>query len=134
METYKERYEKAKKAKALKSLTPDYHDWKSDGNEIVGAYVSHAPVEGTLGGKSYNQYIFDTDNGLVKFSLGSAADNEIAAILAPGVIYHIEYAGKEEIGGGRQVNKFAILELGAADFTPIPDKKTQKDDKAVDQE
>jgi len=128
METYKERYEKAKKAKALKSLTPDYHDWKVDSSELTGAYVSQAPVEGTLGGKTYNQYIFETDKGLVKFSLGSAADNEIAAIFAPGVIYHIEYAGKEEIGGGRQVNKFTIVELGVADFTPIPEQKPKAND------
>jgi len=134
METYQQMYDKAKKAKSLKTLTPTYHDWKSDSSTLVGAYVSHAPVEGSMGGKSYNQYIFDTDIGLVKFSLGSAADNEIAAILNPGVIYHIEYAGKEEIKGGRQVNKFNIVELGTAEFIPIPDAKTKSDDSKVNQE
>jgi len=134
METYKMMYDKAKKAKALKTLTPTYHDWKSDSSQLVGAYVSHAPVEGSMGGKTYNQYIFDTDNGLVKFSLGSAADNEIAAILSPGVIYHIEYAGKEEIKGGRQVNKFNIVELGTAEFALIPDVKAKSDAPKVNEE
>lgn len=132
METYKQMHEEAKKAKALKSLTPSYHDWKKDGDFIVGAFVSFAEVEGTLGNKSYNQYIFDTDKGLTKFSLGSAADNEVAAIFTPGMVYAIEYGGKEEIRGGKQINKFNISELEAYDLLPKSTPKPKKDGPAVD--
>lgn len=134
METYKQMHEEAKKAKALKSLTPGYHDWKKDGKTVIGAFVSFAQVEGTLGSKSYNQYIFDTDKGLVKFSLGGAADNEVAAILSPGTVYAIEYLGKEEIKGGRHVNKFDIVEIGAFDIPPPRTIKPKPDGTAVHQE
>lgn len=134
MKTYKQMYDEAAKAKAVKSLKPRYHDWKSDGNVLIGAFISLSAVDGALGGKSYNQYIFDTDEGHVKFSLGGAADNEVAAIFSPGVVYHIEYQGKEEIAGGRQVNNFIISEVGTADFVAPPEPKARKSGKAVDQE
>lgn len=129
METYKQIYEKAKKGKVLKNLTPQFHDWKSDSNLLIGAYVSQAEVTGSLGDKPYNQYIFETDSGLVKFSLGGAADNEVAAQFAEGMIYSIEYLGKEEIRGGRQVNKFNINAIEAFDIPAEKPKTTSSDGK-----
>ena len=134
METYKQMHERAKKAKSLKSLTPQFHDWKSDGKLLIGAFVSLAEVSGTLGDKPYNQYIFDCDEGLVKFSLGGAADNEVAAIFSEGVVYAIEYLGKEEIRGGRQVNKFDINEIAPSDEGPVKPIKTPTSGEGINKE
>ncbi len=72
-------------------------------------------------------YIFSTDEGLVKFSLGSAADNEVAAIFGEGGVYAIKYQGKEEIGGGRSVNKFEISEIVPFDAPVRKAKSTPED-------
>lgn len=113
--TYRELYENSRKAKTTKSVTPEYVKWKKEGDQIIGAYVSHAPVQSRLGEKEYNQYIFETDKGLVKFALGRSADNEVTPILARGVVYAITFKGKEDIAGGRSVNRFEIEEVGIAD-------------------
>jgi len=125
MDSYKDQLAKAKKGNTTRSLVPKYHDFKSDGELIVGAFVSLAAVDGQAGEKSYNQYIFDTDEGLVKFHLGSAADNEVAAQFVEGMVYAIEYEGKEEISRNRSVNKFDIFEVMPSDIPklkPTPPK------------
>jgi len=106
MRTYKEYYEKAKKDKAIKPITATYRRFERVGDEIIGQYVSRAPVTSSLGGGEYHQYLFKTDKGLVKFALGSSNDNEIGAVMVPGQVYRIAYAGKEDLSSGRRVNKF----------------------------
>lgn len=119
MQTYKEMYLKAVKEKSLKQLTPVYHEWKEPDDQIVGAFISKGTVESSAGGGQYYQYVFETDDGNVKFHMGRASDNDIGAVLVPGVIYAITYLGKEEISGGRRVNKFDVSELGpVADYSP----------------
>ena len=113
--SYKELYENSRKANKLKSVTPDYVKWQKKGDQIIGAFVSYSPVQSRLGDKEYNQYIFETDKGLVKFALGRSADNEVTPILARGVVYAITFQGKENIAGGRSVNRFEIEEVGIAD-------------------
>jgi len=113
--TYKELYESSRKAKTAKSLSPNYVKWEKEGQQIIGAYISHSPVQSRLGEKEYNQYIFETDTGLTKFALGRSADAEITPQLGRGVVYAITFQGKESIAGGRSVNRFDIEEVGIAD-------------------
>ncbi len=125
MQTYKEMYDKAKKEKSLKQLTPEYKEWKEPDDMVIGAFISKGTVESSAGGGQYFQYVFETDEGNVKFHMGRASDNDIGAVLVPGVIYAITYQGKEEISGGRRVNKFMVEELGpVADYSsPAADSK-----------
>ena len=121
MQTYKQMYEKAQKDKSLKQLTPVYQEWKKPNDQIVGAFISKGEVESSAGGGRYYQYVFQTDDGNVKFHMGHAADNDIGAVLTPGVIYAITFLGKEEISGGRRVNKFNVEELGTeGSYVPDP--------------
>ena len=121
MQTYKEMYEKAQKEHSLKQLTPVYQEWKKPNDRIIGSFISMGEVESSGGGGRYFQYVFATDDGNVKFHMGRAADNDVGASLTPGVIYAITYLGKEEISGGRRVNKFNVEELGAmGSFAPEP--------------
>lgn len=112
MKTYQEMAAEAKKAKTGRSLTPEYLEWKTKGQEMVGVFISKAEIISSTGTGTYNQYLFQTDEGNVKFHLGHAADTEVAEVFKPGVIYSITFQGKEDIGGGKRVNKFDIVEVG----------------------
>ncbi len=124
MKSYQELYASAKKANALKQLTPTYKKWKDSGETIVGAYINQNSVSSRLGGTEYKQYIFETDEGLVKFALGRAADSEFSEMFARGVVYAITYEGKDRISGGRQVNRFSVEEVGVSDAVDDTDQET----------
>lgn len=132
MKSYQELYKAAQKDKTLKHLTPGYVKWEKVGQQIIGAYISHNAVQSRLGGAEYNQYIFETDGGLVKFALGKSADSEFTPQLARGVVYAITYQGKERISGGRQVNRFDVAEIGISDLVDETEEEDIKDDKPVD--
>jgi len=134
MKSYKELYEAAKKAKSLKQLTPVYHKWEKTGECIIGAYISHNPVQSRLGDTGYNQYIFETDNGLVKFALGRSADSEFAPMFGKGVVYAITFKGKEKISGGRTVNRFKVEEIGISDMVDELSTESNSDDAKIDTE
>jgi len=112
MGNYVKQLEVAKKAGQLKDLTPEYRKFEKKGDLIVGAFISKALVSSGLGEAGYNQYVFDTDDGVVKFHMGKAADNEVSEVFTPGMVYAITYQGKESISGGRTVNKFDVVEVG----------------------
>lgn len=114
-------YQDASKKGAVINLTPKYLRWEHEGDQIIGAYVGHSAVTSRLGGEPYNQYLFETDEGRVKFSMGRSADNELADTFARGNIYAITYQGKEKIQGGRSVNRFQVEELGVVDDNPDED-------------
>ncbi len=125
MQTYKQMYEQAQKDKSLKLLTPKYQEWKKPDDQIIGAFISKGEVSSSAGGGQYFQYVFETDKGNVKFHMGRAADNDVGAVLTPGIIYAITFLGKEDISGGRRVNKFNVEELGpTADYQPAPSQES----------
>jgi len=128
MESFKQMADQAAKDRTLKALTPTYHAWDKPGQEIVGAFISKSAVQSNLGGADYNQYLFETDQGPVKFSLGKASDNEFADQFAVGIVYLIRFKGKEKIKGGRQVNNFEVYEVGlATEVTPGIESVTSND-------
>lgn len=90
------------------NLTPTYVEWKTAGQVIVGEYRNKAEVDSTKNKGTYFQYMFQTDNGLIKFHLGKATDGEAGCTFEPGNIYHIEYQGQLKLQGGNTVNKFHI--------------------------
>lgn len=123
--TYKKMYQDAVTTKVVTQLTPTFLRWDKEGKQIIGSFVSLNPVRGKLGIDPYNQYIFHTDEGMVKFSMGRAADGEVGASLVKGGIYAITYLGKERIEGGRSVNRFNVEEIGASD--DLPEESDDKD-------
>lgn len=118
MRTYQKMYQDAVKTKVVKQLTPTFLKWEKEGQRVIGAFVSSNPVKGKLGLDPYNQYIFETDEGMVKFSMGRNADGEVGGSLARGGVYAITYLGKDRIEGGRSVNRFTVEEIGASDDLP----------------
>ena len=115
---YTEEYEKAKKQKETKDLTPEYLTWDKKGDTIVGRYKGRSLVSGKLGSE-YHQYIFDTDAGLVKFHLGAASDADVGAALEKGFCYAVTYLGQIKLEGGRRVNKFSVEAFSVGAGEPV---------------
>ena len=123
-------YEQAQKSNAVKELTSSYVKWEKPGQTVLGVMIGKSEVDSSLGGGKYNQYLFETDDGMVKFALGRAGDGEIGLRMQEGFIYRIEYLGKEEISGGRRVNQFRCEEIGwHDDATAEPEKEKESGEK-----
>lgn len=104
--TYKELLTEAEKTKTIQPITADYIKWEKEGQSILGRFIASAPVNSSMSEGTYNQYLFETDDGLVKFALGQSHDNEIGKVMKRGSVYHIVYEGKEDLPGGRKFKKF----------------------------
>jgi hypothetical protein len=126
MTNYKQLYETAKKKGTLKQRTPEFIKFEEPGQTVIGEFVSANTVKSSLNDGNYNQYIFQTDDGLVKFSLGAASDAELEAVLIQGCIYGIEFLGNEKISGGRSVNKFNVVEINEFETEKANGKKNDK--------
>jgi hypothetical protein len=118
MTEYSKEYEEAVKAGETKTISPEYLEFKKAGDIIVGLLKGKSVVESSRGQGSYNQYMVDTDKGMVKFALGQATDREIEPVLRPGRTYAFIFEGKEKLTGGRSVNKFKVVAFGVTEGPP----------------
>lgn len=109
---YRKQYNQAVADKTARSLTAKFVEWKDVDQQIVGKLLAKNIVKGSVGGVPYNQYLFDTDEGLVKCALGSATDAEAGQLMQIGGIYSITFGGQEKLKGGHKINRFEVLELG----------------------
>ena len=125
---YKEQMAKAKKDKTAENLTPDFMKWEKKGQGIIGEMMSKNAVASSLSEGEYQQYLFKTDDGLIKFSLGKAADEELKATMVPGGVYEITFEGQEDIGKGKKVNKFQVFSLGGPSFGRDSDEPPPHED------
>ncbi len=111
---YREQFDQVTKDKSGRNLSPKYKEFKKADDQVIGRMLAKNSVSGTVGGGSYNQYLFDTDEGLTKFALGSATDNEAGALMKVGGVYSVTFKGQEKLKGGRSINRFDIIEIEAA--------------------
>lgn len=123
MKTYKELMEESKKKGTIKGVTPVYKDSFTKNEVIVGKLIRKTPVNSAFGEGTYNQYVLETDEGLIKFMLGQSADREFGDTLEEGQIYALTFLGKEKISGGRTVNKYDCSQLFAGDTESQPNEK-----------
>lgn len=121
---YKDMVKQAEKVGGAKLLSPIFKEWKKEGESVVGKLLAVAAVQSTLSTGNYNQYLFETDDGHVKFHMGAATDKEAGALMRVGGIYSITYRGEIRITKGRTVNKFEIVEIDVSAL----DEKEQGDD------
>ena len=106
---YDDMYKEAEENKKLKQLTAEYFEFKEKGMGFIGCLKGIQAVTSKLGGSEYNQYLFETDNGLVKCALGRATDGEAGALMKVGTVYSVTFLGSEPLAGGRKVNRFDIF-------------------------
>ena len=116
---YAELAKQKMKDKQVRELTANYIEWKENGQVIIGRYESRNAVKSQSKDGFYYQYLFDTDEGNVKFALGSATDNAAASLMTIGGIYQVTFEGKVRLSAGRRMNKFTILELEAGDESAV---------------
>lgn len=117
--SYKEAYDKAKKEESLQQITATYKEWNKKGEAVIGEYIHVNQVPGRQANTHYNQYLFQTDDGLIKFSMGGVTDNEAGVMMRMGEVYRVEFQGQEEIRGGQRVNRFLIERLTAPDVERV---------------
>lgn len=115
---FKQMREEAERVGATKVLTPEYVEFKKEGDEIVGRYRGRVAVKSKLSEGEYFQYLFDTDDGPVKFAMGRVTDGEAGALMEVGKVYGITYDGNVKLEGGRSVNRFGIVEV--SEHLPSP--------------
>lgn len=108
---YKEAYEKSKKSGALKDLKPEFKKWEKEGEFIIGRFKHRIHITSTMSPEGYEHYVFDTDEGVVKFPLSGYNDKEIGSQLVPGHVYYIEYKGKEKLAAGNEMKVFDAQEV-----------------------
>lgn len=106
--TYKSLFDEAKKAKKLVKLAAEYIQFEDKGQQIIGKLLNINHVKSSAGEGYYNQYLFDTDKGKVKFALGTATDTDSGALMKIGGVYSVTYKGQETLSGGRKMNQFDI--------------------------
>ena len=109
--TYKEQLEEAQKVGGTELLSPEYFAFEKKGDSIIGMLKGFSEVQGSIGEGMYNQYLFDTDGGLIKCAFGAATDREAASQMAVNEVYHIVFQGKVKIKGNRSINKFKIVHI-----------------------
>lgn len=107
--SYQDAWKQAEKENTVHDVSPTWTPFEKKGQSVIGKLLGTAEIESSLSKGSYLQYLMDTDDGLIKFHLGRAADNELHTVLKVGNVYKITYLGKETIKGGRQVNQFKVL-------------------------
>ncbi len=120
MGKYEDAAKLALKSKTAISLDSTYWKPESKGDTRVGRFMEKFPVTSSQNQGEYNQYLIDTDDGTLKFSLGSAADKEYAERLAFGELYVFEFDGKESLGGGREVNRWKISHIPSPNLRDTP--------------
>ena len=109
--TYREQLKAARKEGEVRDLAPKFLEFRTAGEEVVGKLIDISTVDGQHG--SYKQYLFDTDDGVVKLQLGAATDADVAPQMALGAVYWLTFEGVEKLSGGRFINKIAVRELVA---------------------
>jgi len=107
--SYAEEWKQAEKAESVVDVTPQWIAWEKKDQSVLGKLMGSGEVDSTLSSGTYKQYLMDTDEGLIKFSLGAASDKELHTILRVGYVYKITFKGQIKIKGGRKVNQFTVL-------------------------
>lgn len=112
--TYAEQYKAAVAGKTARELAPVFVKWEEEGHTIVGRLMSKSTVKSRQSSGEYNDYVVETDEGVVHFACGNQFDEKIGTALSIGQVYAWTYKGKRDIGKGRRVNEFSCVHIPSA--------------------
>jgi hypothetical protein len=104
--------DKAETKPTGRRLSIDYRPFKEIGQTITGLFINRVEIVSKQNGGKYNQYVFDTDEGKIKFHCGAFFDHDAGSLMQIGGRYRIEYLGKKDVGGGNRVNVFELYDVG----------------------
>ena len=111
--SYKDAVKRATRKGGAKVIGMGFHKMDKEGDCVVGLFADRHEVSGRFAGSRYIHYIFETDDGPVKFRLGSASDQEYGSQMEIGEVYSVTFKGKESISGNRYINRFEIVHIPA---------------------
>jgi len=111
---YTEQFKAAEKAKTLKKLTPVYKAWDKKGEAVIGKYLDHQEVSSENSEKGYVHFLFEDDQGPIKFSMGMTTAKSVIASMEKGKVYIVRFEGKEKTSSGFEVNTFTVAEIPQA--------------------
>ena len=94
-----------------KKLSVAYLPWDKKGQIVIGKLMSENVIVSRKTDGTYKQYVFHTDDGMVKFQCGSFFDNDQGALMKIGGVYSILFNGKKKIPSGNSVNDFEVVEI-----------------------
>lgn len=134
MATYAELLKARKASGQVKRQSVKFHQFEKKGESILGKLMGISALNSTNGQGTYNMYLFETDDGFLKCSLGAAADQDMAPLWQLGGVYYVEYAGKEKLPNNRSMHRFEIdLVMEAdGDHAPMIFDTTPQDDEATE--
>lgn len=105
---YKELMKDARKAKAVDQLTHTITQWTEEGQQIIGRVIDIQPFTGGKFEGSCNQYLIETDDGIISTLLGGATDKQIVDNDISGKVVCITFNGKKILEDNRQINLFTV--------------------------
>jgi len=101
-------YNKAEEKGKVDQITTAIYKFLEEGQECIGIVKDIRPfTEGSFD-TEVNQYILETDEGLVSMVLGSATDKKLAGQKISGKLVCIVFKGKTHLEDGRSVNDYTI--------------------------
>ena len=113
--TYKEMAERADREQSAVVLTPVFKTFGMVGDSILGRYMSAQEVKPSSGeGQPYRDYVFETDEGLVRFHLGAQTDKELSGAMFIGGVYRITYREEVKLAKGRRTKKYDVVQVQAS--------------------
>lgn len=86
-------------------------EWDLD-EQVVGRLVDIVDVHFPKTNNTVNGYIFETDGGLVQFTLGANVDLQSERAMPINHVFACTFKGKKDISEGRTMNIFEVLDLG----------------------
>lgn len=107
--SYNDDLKAAQVAKSGEKLTIEYREFKEKGDIIIGRFLATVEITSRTNQGKYNQYIFDTDAGKIKFHCGAFFDKDAGSLMSLGNVYAITFQGKKKLEGGNTVNLFDLL-------------------------
>lgn len=110
---YKELLKAARDQNAARNLVAKYVKLDKEGVEVIGKYMGFVVIPAKKNMPEYKQYLFDTDDGAVKFAPGNNFDGSTGAMMSVGGVYALTYKGKRDIGAGHKVNEWECVSVPA---------------------
>lgn len=121
-----EQYKRAHASGKLESVTARWYKMENKNDFILGRLLARNQVSSRLGSSTYMQYLFETDQGMIKTSLGGAADAEVGPLMKEGEVYMIIYQGKEDLSGGRSINRYVVQHVPQTEEEGQPGENEQQ--------
>jgi len=101
-------HREAVKNKETEEVSVTYFSFQEDGEVFIGRLLYSEEKESVDTGKTYFSHVFETDKGVMNAIFGVMFDNITKAKDYTGRILAVTFKGKEEIPGGKTVNKYLV--------------------------